>query len=195
MKKLAALFMLFLITAAGNNVFPQIPLVMRERPWLDDQPHMLFGHQVTMKFGEKYTIYRYNNTGEVTSVGYQDLQQTIDSMKVQAKIENWPAQELTDTLEYYRTNAAGGRLFIYLSRYDESQANTKWYFIILRDEKENKILEKNLAYQAPQTPEGTGWYNYYEFLIDKEIQLPFYVYLNNKTSNHLSDFKFFINNP
>ncbi len=195
MKKLTALIILFLITVNGNNIFSQIPGVMRDRPWLDQQPHIVFGHSVTMNFGEKYTALNYSNTGEITSIGYQSLSQTIDSLKNQAKRDKWSDKTLTDTIQHYKKDAPGGRLFIYLSRYDQTKANTKWYFIIIRDKNEKTLLEKELNYQAPQTPEGTGWYNYYEFLIGKDVKLPFYVYLNDRDSAHLSDYRFFISNP
>jgi hypothetical protein len=64
--------------------------------------------------------------------------------------------------------------------------------VILRDKNDQKILEQDLEYQAPETPEGLGWWNYYEFLIPKPVEKPFYVYLNNKTSDHLTDFWFLV---
>jgi hypothetical protein len=64
--------------------------------------------------------------------------------------------------------------------------------VILRDYEDEKILEKDLEYQAPQNPEGLGWWNWYEFLIDRKVDMPFFIYLNNKTSDHLTDFRFLV---
>jgi hypothetical protein len=170
----------------------QVPLEMRNKPWLDNEKQLIWDHTVTMLSGQKFTRYKHMNVGEFTTVGYQSLDQILDSLERKAWKESWTEQKVIEKTRYYTENAPGGRLMFFISRYDESQANTRWYFVILRDSADRKILEKDLDYQAPNNPEGLGWWNYYEFLIGKNIELPFYVYLNNKTSDHLTDFRFLI---
>jgi hypothetical protein len=170
----------------------QVPEILRTRLWADNEPHTIWGHNITMLSGEKYSRYRRANVGEFTTLGYQTLEQILDSLQGKAELENWTEEELINKNRNYVENAPGGRLMIFISRYDESQANTRWYFVILRDKNDEKILEKPLEYQAPETPEGLGWWNYYEFLIPQRIEKPFYVYLNNKTSRHLTDFRFLV---
>jgi hypothetical protein len=176
----------------GQQDLSTVPLEMRDRPWLDNVPHVIWEHSITMLSGQKFTRYKHMNVGEFTTVAYQNLDQILDSLQIQSEKELWDEERLMEKSRYYTENAPGGRLMFFISRYEESEANTRWYFVILRDAKDQKILEEDLRYQAPQNPEGLGWWNWYEFLISENVSLPFYVYLNNKTSGHLTDFRYLV---
>ncbi len=180
-------------SSAAQQDLSQVPLEMRDKPWLDNEKHQIWEHTVTLLSGQKFTRYKHMNVGEFTTAGYQSFEQILDSLEQKADEESWTEEKIIEKTRYYTENAPGGRLMFFISRYDESEANTRWYFVILRDSNDREILEKDLDYQAPNNPEGLGWWNYYEFLIGKNIELPFYVYLNNKTSDHLTDFRYLIN--
>lgn len=192
-------FILFLIlcigSASGQNKLLSVPEEMRNRPWLDQEEHLIWDHEITMFFAENLTAYRHMNVGEFTTLAYQSPDQIIQNIKDQAVKEGWGEEALKQKISFYEESAPGGRIMIFLSRYDEEEANTRWYFVILRDANDQKILEQKLNYQAPETPEGLGWWNYYEFLLNERIDLPFYVYLNKYDSEFLSDYKFKVSLP
>jgi hypothetical protein len=186
------LFFAFTQKAIGQQDLSIVPLEMRDRPWLDNVPHTIWGHSVTLLSGQKFSRYKNMNVGEFTTVAYQSLDQILDSLNKQAEKDQWDEEKIMEETRYYTENAPGGRLMFFISRYEQSVANTRWYFVILRDADDQNILEEKLQYQAPQNPEGLGWWNWYEFLIKKNIDLPFYVYLNYNVSDHLTDFRFYV---
>jgi len=192
MKNLTCAILIFMLTF--SFVFAQeigsINPQLTERPWIDKETRIIDGHSITQVFGETPEVFRHTNLGPITTVSYQSPEQVTDSIKETAIKTNWSESELDEKLIYYSENAPGGLLNIFISRGDESRANFKWFFVIIRDKEDQKVTEINLDYQAPQLPEGNGWWNYTTIMIDKPVQVPFYVYLNDKLSDHLSDFKF-----
>ncbi len=163
---------------------------MTEKPWLDKETRIINDHAITMIFGERPTNYRHMNLGPITAISYQSPGQIADSIKNVAGKENWSDKDLQEKLDYYTSDAPGGIVNVFISRGDEDRANFRWFFLIIRNKVDKKMTEIYLDYQAPQLPEGNGWWNYTSVLIDKPVEMPFYVYLNDKQSNHLSDFKF-----
>ena len=191
MKKILLLLIVLLgLNTVAQDKLLQVPEEMRMRPWLESEEHIIWDHSITLVFGEKVTAYRHMNIGEFTSLAYQSPAQIADSVNKLAVQENWTEEKLQSELTRYLKEAPGGRIFLYLTRYNESDANTKWYFIIVRDEHDEKVLEQQLGYQSPEMPEGDGWWNYYEILLEKKVPMPFRLYLNKNVSPHLSDFMF-----
>jgi len=176
----------FLFAQEIGNINPQLT----ERPWVDKETRIIDGHSITQVFGETPAVYRHTNLGPITTVSFRSPEQVADSIREIAIINNWSESELDEKLDYFNKNAPGGLLNIFISRADESRANFKWFFVIIRDKEDQKVTEIDLDYQAPQLPEGNGWWNYTTVMIDKPVQIPFFIYLNDKQSNHLSDFKF-----
>jgi hypothetical protein len=95
------------------------------------------------------------------------------------------------TKEKYDQESAGGALEVFISRNTQSRANFKWFFVVIRgeDDKE-KIMEIDLDYQESQLPYANGWWNFRVVYLPEKPEFPFYVYINDRQSNHLSDFKF-----
>jgi len=84
-------------------------------------------------------------------------------------------------------------LEFYITRYEQSQANLKWFMIIIRDKDDKeKIFEKKLAYQAPELPEGNYYWNYSTVKLPAHIQPPFYVYIRDRNIQMLYSAKFLI---
>jgi hypothetical protein len=143
---------------------------LTDRPWLDKTAHVIYGHKIIKVFGERPSPQRHSNLGSITTVAYLDAEQT---------------------LEKYGQETAGGALEVFLSRATQSRANFKWFFVVIRGEDDNKkIMEIDLDYQESQLPYANGWWNYTIVYLPEMVEYPFYVYINDRQSQHLSDFKF-----
>jgi len=143
---------------------------LTERPWLDNSEHDIYGYRITQVFGERYKHDRHSNLGSITNIAYLGPQQLE---------------------EKYGKQADGGAVELFLTRETESRANFKYFFVIIRgeDDKE-KIMEIYLDNQPAQLPEANGWWNYTLVLLPEAVDCPFYIYVNDKQSRYLSDFKF-----
>jgi len=84
-------------------------------------------------------------------------------------------------------------LEFYITRYEQSLANLKWYMIIIRDrDDKEKIFEKKLEYQAPELPNGNFYWNYTNIKLPENIQPPFYVYIRDRNIQMLYSTKFLV---
>ena len=161
---------------------------LTERPWTDHSIHRLNGYTVKMVFGENPTHYRHTNLGEITTVEYLDRECLLDSLE-RTGIGSTQKDELRKKYQ----EARGGAVNIFISRAAESDANFKWFFVVIRGEDDwKKIMEVDLEKQAPKLPEGNGWWNYTTVLLPEPVSPPFYIYVNDRQSESLSDFKFLI---
>jgi hypothetical protein len=160
-----------------------------ERPWLDQSEHDIYGYRITQVFGERSAIQRHSNLGSITSMAYLSQQQLLNG------IDTLPAtdEKKNELREKYKNEAQGGAIQLYITRASESRANFKWFFVVARgSDDQEKIMEIDLNYQASQLPEANGWWNYTTVLLPKEVAFPFYVYVNDRQSEYLSDFKFMV---
>lgn len=194
MKKSTIVLLVLLVAVplcgiAQVNDITKINDKLTERPWLDQHAYQLYGYTITQVFGERKAIQSHSNLGSITSMAYLDQQQLlagIDTMDISKEKK----AELT---EKYKNEAAGGAVQLFITRLTESRANFKWFFIVIRgeDDKE-KIMEIDLKYQASQLPDANGWWNYTNILLPNEVEFPFYVYVNDRQSQYLSDYKFMV---
>ncbi len=187
-----------LISTLLLNLFAIVPLMGQEmnpqlysRVWLDNETRVISGYEITKIFGQLPNNPSTYNYSPITAIGYQSLDSLESSFHRVAISEKREQEDLEKNLENLRNISLGGQLQIYLTRYNEERANFRWYFVVIRgaDDK-GKLWEFDLPYQAPQNPINNGWWNY--TTIEIPVQLPdsFFVYLNDKKSNYLSDFKF-----
>lgn len=160
---------------------------LTERPWLDNSIHELYGHTIIQVFGERPSQQRHSNLGFITNVAYLSQKQMLNGLDTL----DLPSGEKEKLRNEYDEGAEGGAVQVFISRGTESRANFKWYFVVIRgaDDKE-KIMEIDLTYQASELPQGNGWWNYTTVLLPKKVDYPFYIYVNDRQSQHLSDFKF-----
>jgi dTDP-4-amino-4,6-dideoxygalactose transaminase len=164
---------------------------LTERPWLDHSVHLIHGFEIRQVFGERVTEERHSNLGPITTLAYLSPQQLLEGLDT---LETIPERK-EDLQTKYADEAAGGALQIFISRPTESMANFKWYFVVIRDQNDReKIMEIDLGYQVAQLPYANGWWNFTTVLLPETITLPFYVYLNNRQSQYLSDHKFMVSN-
>lgn len=184
-----------LVLLSASNIFSQelignINPALTEKPWLDKEIKIIDGYSIKMIFGENLTKYRHLNYGPITSIAYHSLDWILKELDSLATADNWTDEKKNNEIKKYKEQAVGGVVDVFIARYEESRANFRWFFIILRNEKDKKINEIQLGYQAPELPQGTGWWNFKRVPVDIDLSLPFFVYLNDKQSTHLSDFKF-----
>lgn len=191
MKKFSIAFLLMLML--GGVTAQEINPLLYSHTWMDNETRVFNGYQITKIFGElpdDATTYNYS---PLTAVGFKPLSAIEADFDKVAAAQHWTEQEKAENLANVKAKTLGGELQIYLTRYAEDRANFKWFFVILRDKNDKgKLWEYDLPYQAPQNPVQTGWWNY--TTVDVPIELPdtFYVYLNDKKSQFLSDFKFLV---
>lgn len=143
---------------------------LTERPWLDHSEHDIYDYRITQVFGERSSPDRHSNLGSITNIAYLDP----------AQLEN-----------KYGRQAKGGAIELFLTRATESRANFKYFFVVIRGEDDKgKLMEIDLDNQPPQLPEANGWWNFTLVLVPDVVKFPFYVYVNDRQSQYLSDYKF-----
>lgn len=133
------------------------------KTWVDGETREINGYQVTRVNGADYGNSRNSGTGMITSVAYHDA----DANNSKAYLE------------------------FYITRYEQSLANMKWFMIIIRGEDDkDKILEQKLDYKASQLPEGNFYWNYTTIPLPENVHPPFYVYIRDRNLPNLTSFKF-----
>jgi len=162
-------------STSGNAQISDISKIneqLTERPWVDMSEHQIYGYTITKVFGERPAHQRHSNLGSVTNLAYLNN----DQQK-----------------EKYGKESPGGAIELFITRTTESRANFKWFFVVIRGEDDNeKLMEIDLEYQASQLPDANGWWNFTTVLLPEEVEFPFYIYVNDRQSQHLSDFKFMV---
>lgn len=188
MKPVITFLLIILSTCAFSQ---EINPVHWQKTWQDKESRYVYGYAVTKEFGQMPHAPAAYNVLPITSVLYKGLNELKEEVKTEAKDNDWSNAELNDRLLDLEQNAQGGMLEIYISRYQEEQANFRWFFVIIRGiEDKDKLWEKEIGYQAPEVPYERGFWNYTTLQIPIELEPPFYIYLNDKESQWLSDFKF-----
>ncbi len=135
---------------------------LSNKTWVDEETRTINGYQVTRIDGTDYGNTRNASFGMITSVAYKDA-----------------------------SGAEKGQLEFYITRYEQSLANLKWFMIIIRgeDDKE-KLLEKKLDYKVAEIPEGNYYWNYTTIDLPDNIHPPFYVYIRDRNMELLFSTKF-----
>lgn len=191
MKKTVLVFSLLLMVASITA--QEINPLLYESTWMENESRDFNGYRITKIFGELPDNASTYNYSPITAIGYKPLSLLEENFKQVAEAAHWTEEQLAENLNNLKSNDAGGQLQVYLTRYTEDRANFQWFFIIIRGENDKgKLWEYDIPYQAPQVPVQLGWWNY--TTVDIPIELPdkFYVYLNDKKSQFLSDFKFLV---
>ncbi len=171
----------------------QINPSLYSNTWRDNETKVISGNEITKIFGQlPNNPYTYN-VSPITAVGYITLDTIESNFKKVAKVENWSAEALDENINSIKKTSTGGQIQVYLSRYEEERANFQWFFLIIRgiDDKE-KLWEYKFPYKAPQVPVNNGWWNYTTVEIPIDLPSEFYIYLNDRKSGFLSDFKFLV---
>jgi len=159
--------------------------------WQDGDTRTIFSHPVTQVYGQREDSKLYQNVGEVTNVGYYSLNQVLENIGSSWKRQKIDSETVHATVDSLKSVAAGGYVYLYIERFLENRANLQYFFIIIRDKDDKTVYSKYFQYQAPNvTATRSTWWNYIVTEIPIELEYPFYVYVNDKQSQNLSDFKF-----
>jgi hypothetical protein len=187
------ILLLMLLFAYGKSYAQQdVPGdLLTEYRWYDGETRTIFSHPVTQVFGQRIDSKQVQSVGDLTNVGYFSLPQIFESIGKKWKQMGVSNQQAQNTVDSLKKTAPGGYAYLYIERYDEDRANLKYFFMIIRDKNDKTLYAKYFNYQSPQIASGKGtWWNYIVTEIPVELEYPFYIYINDKQSEFLSDFKF-----
>jgi hypothetical protein len=185
--------MLFLLAAsvlsAQEGIVPADLLI--DQRWQDGEMRTIFSHPTTQEFGQRVNTELYQNVGEVTNVGYYSLNQVLENVGSKWKLRRVDSETAQNTVDSLRKTAPGGYVYLYIERFLENRANLQYFFIVIRDKNDKQVYTKYFDYQAASvTATRSTWWNYVVTEIPVELEYPFYIYINDKQSQFLSDFKF-----
>lgn len=182
--------------------------LLNDNIWMDGHYRNIFGYPVTQIFGtdnisnERYHGNRFSSTAKgglatVTNVGYRSFADVLNDLK-----KTWKEHNISESEQQYLTDslqniAGGGWIYVYLERPTEDDANLKYFFVVVRDVNDRK---KFYEFQFPRKTSlivaGKGnWWNYYVLPMKSIPEFPFYIYVNDKQTEDLSDYKFKIDAP
>ena len=192
MKKIITTTLILLAASFLSAQEGSVPAdLLIDHRWQDGEMRTIFDHPVTQVFGQRVDSKLYQNVGEVTNVGYYSLNQVLETVGAswrQRRVSSEAAQATVDSLKQV---AAGGYIYLYIERFLENRANLQYFFIIIRDKDDKTLYSKYFQYHAPSiAATRSTWWNYIVTEIPMELEYPFYVYVNDKQSEFLSDFKF-----
>lgn len=196
MRKIFIMFAISLCVSFATAQQGEVPpALLTDYGWIDKTTLTIFGHPTTMEYGQiNWT--RRTTPGEMTNVAYLSLSQALEGHGRYWKAMKMSSEEANRAADSMRNAAPGGYVYLYLERPIENRANLQYFFIIIRDKNDKTVYTKYLPYQAAGMADGVGtWWNYVVTEIPVEVEYPFYIYVNDKQSEHLSDFKFRIDAP
>ncbi len=179
----------FSTTLISQDINPEL----YSRTWQDDETRTFYGYDITKIFGQLPNNPATYNYSPITAIAYKNMESIENDFRKVAEVQKWKPEVLEENIKNVQSSSAGGQIQVYLTRYDAERANFQWFFIIIRgmDDK-GKLWEYSLPYQFPQNPVNNGWWNYTTVEVPIELPDNFYIYLNDRKSNFLSDFKFLV---
>ncbi len=171
----------------------QIDPNLYSKTWQDNETRSFHGYEITKIFGQLPNNAATYNFSPITAVSYKNIDSIISNFRKVAEVEKWKPEVLQENIQKLKSSSPGGQIQIYLTRYNAERANFQWFFVIIRgmDDK-GKLWEYDLPYQFPENPTNNGWWNYTTVEIPVDLPDNFYIYLNDKKSGFLSDFKFLV---
>lgn len=185
---LVAVFAGFSLTAQ-EDVVPKV--LLTEASWNDGTTRVVFGHPTTLMFGAGNTSPIHASMSSITNVGYLSLSQSLGILGKEWKAEQVSSDVANRAADSIRKAAPGGYVHLYIERIHENRANLQYFFIIIRDKNDKTVYTKYFPYQAAGLAGiRSTWWNYVVTEIPVEVEYPFYIYVNDKQSEYLSDFKF-----
>jgi len=188
MKTLIITLQIVLVSLHG---FSQVDEALKKMQLYEGSVYVTYGHRITEIFSE-LTYLMGVGIFPKTNIAYLNYNQLIVLMQDTAKNEAWDQQHYLESRNYIKDNATGGRIILYVERFDQFLTNNKFFFIIIRDKNEKKLFE----YYLPRRPADlvtTDIFSNWAY-IDIDVELPdeFYVYVNHKMTDYLSDTKFLL---
>jgi len=164
---------------------------LRVKEWIDGQTITVFDHPIKRVFGETYDKNSIRNYHiPVTNIGYKDLSQLQEEVKQTSKTENWSEEKYKTELLNLDSLAPGGRLYVYIERKVNDRTKLNYFFVVFRDADDQEFYRSGAESREPEFGDFGFWSNYFTLDIPVEVDYPFFVYVNDRQSSNLSDFKF-----
>jgi hypothetical protein len=177
------------LLSAQEGIVPADLLI--DHRWQDGEMRTIFSHPTTQVFGQREDSKLYQNVGEVTNVGYYSVNQVLERIGSKWKHQGVGSETAQNTADSLKKVAPGGYVYLYIERFLENRSNLQYFFIIIRNKDDKQLFTKEFQYQAPSiTATRNTWWNFIVTEIPIELEYPFYIYVNDKQSQHLSDYKF-----
>ena len=182
---------LLILLFSFMNGFPQVDNALKRMQLYEGSVYVTYGHRITEVFSEldyKMGVGLFPKT----NIAFLNYQQLVLLMQDTAKREQWSQEKYMEARNRLKQHAPGGRIILYVERFDMYQTNNKFFFIIIRGNDENKIFEYQLPYKAAELVTTDVFSNW--AIIDVDVPLPecFFIYVNHKMTEHLSDTKFLV---
>lgn len=186
-----AIFSILFVLATTSLSIPQIDESLKRLILRDGTVYITYGTRITHVYGE----WEYRNSaafGPVTNIAYLTYTQLMVKVRDTAKLENWDEQRYRKSADYFRKNAKGGAILVYVERFDFYLTNMKFFSIIIRDTLERKNQEYEFPYQ-PATIETTDRFsNWALYCLADDPGKKFFVNINHKHDEHLTDTRFIV---
>ncbi len=166
-----------------NFSYGQIDPNLKTSVWVIGKETIIFGNKILRLEGE-------NISTSITNVGYQSIEQIKDELLKKAEREMWTEAKKKQTIYSYGRLFPGGRVSVYLTRSTNQKADAENFELIIhdKDDKENFRTELKPNATDPVDLEDGRYSNYTTELINKKIELPFFIYIIDKVSS--KKFKF-----
>lgn len=181
-------FLVLFISLLGSA---QVDQALKNLQLYEGSEYVTYGHRITEIFSE-LEFHLGVGLFPKTNIAYLNYNQLILLMQDTAKRENWTQDRYLQSRNYLRDHAFGGRIILYVERYDQYETNRKLFFVIVRDKDEKKLKEQHFT-NRPADFITTDVFSNWAY-IDLDVAVPnnFFVYVNHKQTEHLSDTKFLV---
>lgn len=185
------LYIIVIILAFSTSLNAQIDEALKKIQLYEGSVYVTYGHRISLMFSE-IEFYDDIVVYPKTNIAYYTYQQLIVLAQDTAKREEWNQERYLKSRNYFKEKAKGGRIILYVERYDQYETNNKLFFVIIRDKDDNKIFEYNLPRRPADLVTSDVFSNWAYIDVDIELPEEFYVYVNNKMTERLSDTKFLV---
>ncbi len=184
-------FLVIVATIVSFECVSQVDDALKKMQLYEGSVYVTYGHRITEIFSELEFHFGVGVFPK-TNIAYLSYNQLILLMQDTAKHKQWDQARYLKSRNYLRDNASGGRIILYIERFDQYETNNTFLFVIFRDKDENKLLEIDLPRKRADFVTTDVFSNW--AYIDVNVDLPneFYLYVNHKLTNFLSDTKFLI---
>lgn len=189
-KPMKTLVMLFFVLLSSGS-FSQVDEALKKMQLYEGSIYVTYGHRITEIFSE-LEFHLGVGTFPKTNVAYLTYNQLIVLMQDTAKRENWNQKRYLKSRNYLRDHAFGGRIILYVERFDQYETNNTFLFVIVRNKEEEKLLEHDLPRRSADLVTTDVFSNWAYIDINTNLPDNFYIYVNHKMTNFLSDTKFLI---
>jgi hypothetical protein len=187
MKTLAILIFVLLSSVS----FSQVDEALKRMQLYEGSIYVTYGHRITEIFSE-LEFHMGIGIFPKTNIAYLTYNQLIVLMQDTAKREQWDQNRYLQSRNHLRDNAFGGRIVLYVERFDQYETNNTFLFVIVRNKEEEKLLEYDLPRRSADLVTSDVFSNWAYIDINTDLPEDFFIYVNHKLTNFLSDTKFLI---